>query len=132
VKSWVWLDTHEVIALHRRLLADHGGAHGLRDAGLLDSALHRAHQLDQYGTPDVFDLAATLTSGIVRNHPFIDGNKRVGFIVGVLFLELNGHRFNATQQDATRAVIALAAGACNEAEYRAFLAANSAQREPSR
>ncbi|NBW90138.1 MAG: type II toxin-antitoxin system death-on-curing family toxin [Gammaproteobacteria bacterium] len=86
--------------------------------------MHRAH--------DVFDLAATLTSGIVRNHPFIDGNKRVGFIVGVLFLELNGHRFNATQQDATRAVIALAAGACNEAEYRAFLAANSAQREPSR
>ncbi len=71
------------------------------------------------------DLAAAYTVGIVRNHPFIDGNKRTGFVVGILFLELNGHRFSANEADAAQAVLALAAGTLDEAGYAAFLRANT-------
>lgn len=123
----VWIDERDASALHDRLLALHGGAAGLRDDALLKSALARPQQHYAYGSsPDVVDLAAIYTAGIVQNHPFIDGNKRTGFVVGILFLELNGYRFTASEEDAAQAVLGLAAGDLNEAGYAAFLRANSA------
>ena len=90
----VWIDERDALALHDWLLALDGGAAGVRNAGLLQSALARPQQLHAYSdAPDTLDMAAAYTVGIVRNHPFVNGNKRTAFVVGVLFLELNGHSF---------------------------------------
>jgi len=122
----VWIEAREVLALHDRLLALDGGATGLRDDGLLQSALARPRQLYAYAdNPDLIDMAVAYTAGILRNHPFFDGNKRTGFVVGVLFLELNGYRFTATEEATTQAVMELAAGTLDEAGYRAFLRENT-------
>ena len=127
MKQPVWIDERDALALHDRLLALHGGASGVRDQGLLQSALARPQQHFAYGeNADVIDMATAYTAGIVRNHPFLDGNKRTGFLIGILFLELNGHRFAATEEDATQAVLALAAGTLDEPGYTAFLRENSA------
>ncbi len=126
MKEPVWIDERDALALHDRLLAPHGGAEGVRDDGLLKSALARPQQYRAYGgSPDVVELAAIYTAGILRNHPFVDGNKRTGFVVGILFLELNGYRLNASEEDAAQAVIALAAGKLDEAGYGGFLRANA-------
>lgn len=122
----LWIDERDTLTLHDRLLALHGGAAGIRDDALLKSALARPQQIDAYAdASDLIDLAAAYTVGIVRNHPFIDGNKRTGFVVGILFLELNGYRFSANEADTAQAVLALAAGTLDEAGYAAFLRANS-------
>lgn len=121
----VWIDERDALALHDRLLALHDGAAGVRDDGLLKSALARPQQHFAYAdSPDLIDMATAYTAGIVRNHPFVDGNKRTGFVIGILFLELNGYRFNAREEDATQAVLALAAGTLDEPGYEAFLRAN--------
>jgi death-on-curing protein len=126
VKEPVWIDERDTLALHDRLLALYGGAVGLRDGGLLKSALARPQQHFAYGeSPDIVDMAAAYTWGIVRNHPFLDGNKRTGFVVGVLFLELNGYRFNASEEDAAQMVLELASGNLDEAGYIAFLRAHA-------
>jgi death on curing protein len=128
VKEPVWIDERDALALHGRLLALHGGAAGLRDDALLKSVLARPQQRQAYGnSPDIVDLAATYTAGIVHNHPFVDGNKRTGFVVGILFLELKGDRFNASEEAAAQAVLELAAGTLDEAGYGAFLRANAAR-----
>lgn len=120
------MDERDALALHDRLLALHGGAPGLRDEGLLKSALARARQLHAYAdAPHIIEMATAYTAGSVRNHPFIDGNKRTGFVVGILFLELNGYSFNASEEDAAQAVLNLAAGTLDEAGYARFLRANS-------
>ena len=125
-KEPIWVEEREVFAIHDRLLAAHGGALGLRDEGLLRSALARPRQHHAYAaSSDVVEMAALYTAGIVRNHPFVDGNKRAGFIVGVLFLELNGLRFIASEADATQALLGLAAGTLDETAYTAWLRANS-------
>jgi death-on-curing protein len=94
--------------------------------GLLQSALARPRQHYAYATtPDIVEMAALYTAGVVRNHPFADGNKRTGFVVGVLFLELHGFAFGASEEDATQAVMALAAGTLDEGGYRAWLRENS-------
>jgi len=125
VKKPAWIDQREVLVLHDRLLALHGGAGGLRDKALLESALARPQQQFAYAaSPHIIDMAAAYTAGIVRNHPFVDGNKRTGFVVGILFLELNGYLFRASQEDAANAVLELAAGSLDEAGYSAFLRAN--------
>ena len=122
----VWIDERDALALHGRLLALYGGAEGLRDHGLLKSALARPQQHYTYAeSPNMLEMAAAYTGGIVRNHPFVDGNKRTGFVVGVLFLELNGYRFAASEEEAAQAVMALASGNLDEAGYTAFLRANS-------
>ena len=122
----VWIDERDALVLHDRLLALHGGAEGLRDYGLLKSALARAQQHFAYAeSPNMFEMAAAYTGGIARNHPFVDGNKRTGFVVGILFLELNGYRFAASEEEATRAVLELARGNLDEAGYTAFLRTNS-------
>ena len=121
----VWIDERDALALHDRLLALHGGAVGLRDDTLLKSALARPQQhLAHAGDADIIDLATAYTAGIVRNHPFVDGNKRTGFVVGILFLEMNGHRFAASEESATQAILELAAGTLDEPGYTAFLRAN--------
>jgi death-on-curing protein len=126
VKEPVWIDERDALALHDRLLALHGGAVGLRDDGLLKSALARPQQHFAYAeSPYTVDMAAAYTWGIVRNHPFLDGNKRTGFVVGVLFLELNGYRFNAREEDAAQMVLELASGNLDEAGYIAFLRAHA-------
>jgi len=123
----VWLEEREARAIHDRALLLHGGAAGVRDVGLLQSALARPRQIEAYDeTADLAALAAAYTGGIVKNHPFVDGNKRTGFIIGVLFLELNGKRFFASEEDAARSVLALAAGEWDEAGYAAFLRENIA------
>ncbi len=122
----LWIDERDTLTLHDRLLALHGGAAGVRDDALLKSALARPQQIDAYAdAPDLIDLAAAYTVGIVRNHPFIDGNKRTGFVVGILFLELNGYRFTASEEDAAQAVLGLAASTLDEQGYAAFLRANA-------
>ena len=124
----VWIDERDALTIHDRLLALHGGAEGLRNEALLKSVLARPQQHRAYAaSPDLIDLAAAYTAGIVRNHPFVDGNKRTGFVVGILFLELNGHRFTASEEDAAQAVLALAAGKLDEAGYSAFLRGNVAR-----
>lgn len=128
----VWIEERVVLLLHDRLLALHGGAEGVRDQGLLQSALGRPQNIFHYeDEADVIRLATAYTAGIVRNHPFVDGNKRTGFVTGILFLELNGFRFTASEVEATRAVLEIAAGTMDEAGYEAFLRANS-QVIPSR
>lgn len=124
-KAAVWIETRDVLAIHDRLLALHGGASGVRDRGLLESALARPRQHHAYAdSPDILEMATLCTAGVVRNHPFVDGNKRTGFVIGVLFLELNGFEFKASEEDATQAVTSLAAGTLDESGYRAWLREN--------
>ncbi len=121
----VWIVERDALALHDRLLALDGGLAGVRDEGLLKSALARPEQLHAYGnSPDTVELASAYTAGIVRDHPFIDGNKRTGFIIGVLFLEMNGYRLTASEEDATQAVLGLAAGTLDESAFAAWMRAN--------
>ncbi len=121
----IWIDLPEVLAIHARQLDEHGGASGIRDDGLLESALARPQELFANGKPDVFDLAAAYTAGIVRVHPFMDGSKRTGFVVGILFLELNGPTFTASEAVATQAVFNLEAGEINDDEFASWLRSNS-------
>jgi death-on-curing protein len=124
-----WIALRDVMAVHDRLLALHGGGAGVRDQGLLESALARPqHHWACAADPDTVTLAAAYTAGIVKNHPFVDGNKRTGFVVGIMFLELNGVRFEAGEPEATQAVLGLAAGTLSEEQYEAFLRANSQRR----
>ncbi len=120
----VWIDLPEVLAIHARQLDEHGGASGLRDRDLVESELAHPQQRHAYGDPDVFNLAASYTAAIIANHPFVDGNKRTGFVVGVLFLELNGPTLTALEADTTRAVLNLAAGEIDEDEFASWLRAN--------
>ncbi|PYK57568.1 MAG: type II toxin-antitoxin system death-on-curing family toxin [Verrucomicrobia bacterium] len=125
MKEPVWMFREVVLMLHDQSLAQFGGSAGVRDEGLLDSALGRPQHRFAYGKPTLFDLAASYAFGLVKNHPFIDGNKRTGFIVAVTFLELNGLRFGASEVDATVRTLALAAGEMSETAYSAWLKSNS-------
>ncbi|HEX3739962.1 MAG TPA: type II toxin-antitoxin system death-on-curing family toxin [Terriglobales bacterium] len=131
-KEPFWILERVVLAAHSRLLAVHGGAEGLRDSGLLQSALARPRQHYSYSSPDIIELAALYTAALVRNHPFVDGNKRTGFAIGVAFLELNGFVLQAAETDATQAVLALATGDIDEAGYGAWLRSNSKRAKPRR
>ena len=120
----VWLGEAVVLAMHGRLLAEHGGAQGLRDSSLLESALARPRQLLAYGEPDICELAAAYASGIVRNHPFVDGNKRMAFVAAYVFLASNGLRLVATEVDAAQVVTLLAADEIDETAFSAWLRNN--------
>lgn len=125
MKEPIWVLREVVLIAHEQSLAEFGGAAGTRDEGLLDSALSKPENLFAYGTPSVFQLAASYGFGLVKNHSFIDGNKRIGFIVAVVFLQLNGWRLEASEVDATLRTLALAAGELSEAEFAEWLAAHS-------
>jgi death on curing protein len=119
--TWRWVDKRVLLLLHDESLAEHGGASGLRDEGLLDSALARPLNLVAYGQPDAAALAAAYGVGLAKNHPFVDGNKRAAFLSVGLFLALNGHRLIASQAEATVAVFQLAAGELSEEAFAAWL-----------
>jgi death-on-curing protein len=125
MKEPIWVLREVVLIAHEQSLAEFGGAAGIRDEGLLDSALSKPENLFAYGTPSVFELAASYGFGLVKNHPFIDGNKRIGFIVAVVFLQLNGWRLEASEVEATLRTLALAAGELSEAEFAEWLRAHS-------
>ena len=122
----VWLETAAVTRAHLDHLAEHGGGLGLRDDGLLDSALARAKNLHAYGETDLVKLATAYASGVVRNHPFIDGNKRTGFLAAYVFLLVNGREIVATEADVVVTMLALAAGEMTDAAFESWLRASVA------
>ena len=124
----LWLDRTDCLAIHETMLAQYGGLAGVRDDNMLESAIARPHHLFACGKPTLADLAAAYASGIIRDHPFLDGNKRTGFMTAMAFLELNGCRFAAAEVDAVVQTLALAAGALDEAGYAAWLRRNSTPR----
>jgi death-on-curing protein len=126
--TYRWVDKQLLLLLHDESLAEHGGSSGIRDEGLLESALARPLNLLDYGTPDVFDLAGSYAFGLAKNHPFVDGNKRAAFLAVGLFLGLNGYRLVAPQADATLRVLALAAGECSESDFASWLRGNCKKR----
>jgi death on curing protein len=126
--KWRWIDKRLLLILHDESLAEHGGACGLRDEGLLDSALARPMNLLAYGKPDAADLAAAYGVGLAKNHTFVDGNKRVALLSVGLFLALNGFRLNATQSDATLTMLSVASGEIDEPAFARWIRANSAPR----
>jgi len=126
MKEPVWLDLEDCLSFHGELLAWYGGADGVRDEGLLESALARPQQEYVYGTPTTYEMAAAYAHGIVKNHPFVDGNKRAGFLAAALFLEINGEKFTAPEEEVVIQTLALAAGECSEAEYAEWLKASCA------
>ena len=126
--SWRWLDRKALALLHDESLAEHGGSPGLRDEGVLESALARARNLAEYGDPDIADLAAAYGFGLARNHPFVDGNKRAAFLAVGVFLALNGYRLRAAQADATLTMLALAAGDFDEKAFAAWIRAHAEKR----
>ena len=119
--TWRFLSRRALELLHDESLAEHGGRPGLRDEGLLESALARPHQLLAYGEPDLAALAAAYGFGLVRNHAFVDGNTRAAFLAVGLFLALNGHRLQTSQSEATLTMLALAAGDLAEDEFAQWL-----------
>jgi death-on-curing protein len=126
--KWRWIDKRALVLLHDESLAEHGGATGIRDEGLLDSALARPLNLDAYGTPDFADLAASYAIGLAKNHPFVDGNKRAAFLATGLFLHLNGYRLTVSQADATLTMLAVAAGEMDEASFADWLRRHCVER----
>ena len=123
--NWRWLDRRILTAVHLKQLQRHGGGHGMRDEGLLDSALARPQNLAAYGEPSIFDLAASYAYGLARNHPFVDGNKRTAFVAAALFLRRNGQVLEADQAEAALVFIRLAAGDLTEEELAGWLKRNS-------
>ncbi len=119
--TWQWISKKALLLLHAESLAEHGGRAGLRDAGLLDSALNRPLNLVAYGNPDIADLAASYAVGLAKNHAFVDGNKPAAFLAVGLFLYLNDHRLQATQADATLTMLGLASGDITEAAFADWL-----------
>jgi death on curing protein len=116
-----WLPEWLVYEVHDNQIAEHGGASGVRDAGLLASALARPLNAFAYGVEDIFDLAALYAAGVVKNHPFVDGNKRTGFILSELFLNANGWSLDATDDDVIACVLLLAGGEWDEENYAVWL-----------
>jgi death-on-curing protein len=123
-----WITADVALAVHEEQIAEHGGAEGVRDAGLLDSALARPRNAWAYGVEDLCALAAALGHGIARNHPFVDGNKRTAFVCVETFLILNGLDLAASDAECVVAVLDLAAGAMTEEEFADWLRHHAAAR----
>jgi len=119
--SWQWISTELALAIHQRQLAEHGGLSGIRDKGLLDSALARPQNLHAYGENDSYVLAAAYAFGIARNHPFNDGNKRTAYVVSRLFLKLHDNDMPGTGENRVRVFEQLAAGNITEPEFITWL-----------
>jgi death-on-curing protein len=128
MKRWSWLQRDIIIAVHEQQLAEHGGGSGVRDAGLLDSELARPEHLASYGHPDAADLAAAYGWGISRNHAFIDGNKRTGFVAVELFLELNGFSLEADDADCALMMLRVAAGDITESDFAGWVRKNAVKK----
>ena len=125
----VWIDAAVIHAIHEEQLAAHGGSTGLRDGGLLDSALARPQNLASYGKPDVAACAAAYGYGLSRNHPFIDGKKRTAFVAVELFLLLNSHVLEAADADCVLAMLRVSEGSMSEADFAAWIRKNIKKRK---
>jgi death-on-curing protein len=125
MKAPYWLTREECLALHDMMLSHYGGIAGVRDENMLESALAKPQQRFHYDKPTMAELGAAYAAGIVKNHPFLDGNKRTGFMMGAGFLERSGFEFVATEAEAVLRTLALAAGEMSEGDYAAWLKANS-------
>lgn len=123
--NWRWISRQALLLLHDESLAEHGGSPGLRDEGLLESALARPENLAVYGDPDHAALAASYGIGLAKNHAFVDGNKRAALLAVGLFLYLNGYRLSASQAEATLTMLAVAAGDITEDAFAAWLRQHS-------
>jgi len=123
--SWVWLDAAVLDAVHDEQLAEHGGARGVRDRGLFESALARPRQQAAYGEPDAAALAAAYGYGLARNHPFVDGNKRTAFVAVELVLALNGFELRAGDADCVMTMLSLAGGTLSEEDFAAWVRQHS-------
>lgn len=120
-QAWRWVDRAVLLAVHDMQLAEHGGAEGLRDAALLDSALAKPLNLAAYGEPDAAALAASYGYGIARNHAFIDGNKRTALVAAELFLRVNGWQLIASDPDCIFTMLAVASGDLTEDAFAVWL-----------
>ena len=125
--SWRWLRQDVVIAIHSEQIAQHGGGPGILDKGRLSSAMARPQNQVEYDDPSVFDLAAAQTFGIISNHPFVDGNKRTGFLAAYVFLVLNGWELDAAESHAVAAVLDLATGKIDEPTFSTWLKDHSVE-----
>ena len=123
-----WITVDDVLFIHRELIVSFGGSDGVRDLGLLESALHRARDQYSYGSKDLGDLAAAYAHSLAKNHPFVDGNKRVAFLSIGLFLALQGWRLIATQADATLTMLGVAAGSVDEEALAQWIRDHMAKR----
>jgi death on curing protein len=128
VAAPVWVELDVVLAIHDEQLAEHGGQPGVRDPGLLESALNRPRNQFAYGEPSITRLSASYAFGISRNHPFLDGNKRTSLVVAELFLELNGLALNAGDAECVATFVRLAAGELTEDQLAEWITTNSAAR----
>lgn len=124
----IWLLREFIIAIHEHLIAEFGGSSGLRDGGLLESALARPVRLFTYGEPSLCDLASSYAVGIAKNHAFIDGNKRTAFVAAVVFLGRNGLELNASEAEATVAMLRVAEGSMNEKQFARWLGEHTVPR----
>ena len=127
--EWIWIDPTVVLVVHETQLAEHGGSTGVRDIGLLESALARPMNLVANGEPDFADLAASYGFGIARNHLFVDGNKRTAFVSVELFLRFNGYQLVADDAACVLTMLALAAGELDETGFAAWLRRNCTKRD---
>ncbi|MFI5381515.1 MAG: type II toxin-antitoxin system death-on-curing family toxin [Tepidisphaerales bacterium] len=116
-----WLSTSAVLAIQQRLLSEFGGAEGVRDQGLLESALSRPQHLWHYERPDIPDLAAAYAFGIINNHPFVDGNKRTAFTATFVFLSMNGYELEADEGEVVLMTVGLAEKSIRQEQYAAWL-----------
>ncbi len=128
MRKWVWIERSVILAAHDEQLAEHGGSPGIRDAGLLDSALARPLNRVAYGKPDAAELAAAYAYGLATNHPFVDGNKRIAFIALELFLALNGHRLVIDDVNCAMSMLAVAAGTMKETALADWIRRHSKRR----
>jgi death-on-curing protein len=126
VTDWFWVETRDVLTIHEMHLNEHGGAEGVRDLGLLESALARPQNLAAYGNPDIANLAAAYAFGIAKNHPFVDGNKRTSLVALEFFLALNRHRLTADDVQCVITILALADGTLSELELSDWIRQNIA------
>ena len=125
MKRWHWLEADDLVAMHGELVAEFGGPPGLCDRALLESAAARPKHLATYERPTAFELAAAYAFGLARNHPFIDGNKRVALVAAFTFLELNGWEVQAEEAAAVLVFLDLAAGNLDEKQLAVWLERNS-------
>jgi death on curing protein len=127
-KEPIWLSAAVLIAAHRILITEHGGAPGIRARGLLESALARPRHLLRYGNPNMFDMAAAYAAGLAHNHPFVDGNKRAAFMAAFIFLSRNGYEPRMTEPETVLVMRRLAAGELTEDQLALWFSQNCQRR----
>jgi death-on-curing protein len=130
VKEPVWLSRNNALGIHEMMLSQHGGAAGVRDEGLLRSALAKPQKSFAHGSTSLPEMAGSYAVGIVLNPPFVDGNKRTGFMLAATFLEINGWEFTATEASVVQNTVALAARSMTEPQYVDWLSSNCKPVDP--